>query len=706
MFCHNCGLKLPDGVNFCPSCGTKCMTIEDSSNSLVTIHQIQPQEDIGVTFNILGHDIKFSPNTELYNEIRIPFADYGVEVLQEAGKWANSAMRTIDDIFQTGMPLTVNLIHKALELGVRLLMSRGVDDISISRLSDVCGDRIDPNSFIQYFVQKGSEIEQYAEELAIKRNIARSNRSRWCGGGFGVKGALKGAITAGALNMGAGTIHGIGDFITDAGDRSTITKMKKTAVETTEAHHVYVKGVYNCCIGVFDGVYEVLLDRKILSSVFFDTGKIKAKMENFYTIEQKQLSIEKQNERIAPILLEGIETDPYYILPYVDLYLRFQNCRNQVLKVAEHFHVDYFLCSRIEQHLRRTLEKLKPQSEDTCQSIKKKQELLLRIENDYPGIDLDVHDVKYALAEQYEIKHAENEVLDLKSKIDQAISEGKESYVWELANKGNTYAVYALETYYQTCCGDLIEQHNSTVIRGRIARVEVYAAGGSIAAEYIFYYIMFKAGRCSAARNICALADKGFPAAMAMKGFWATHEQDYCGKASIPEGVRLLELAAEKEDPTALAWLGIFYRAGKCGLPQDLKKAELLLTKAAAYGHPAAIKELGKMRGKNESSGCFITTAVCEHFGKGDECYELNAFRSFRDNWLLLQPDGPQLIQQYYQVAPMIVQKINLNPKRHLIYRQIWTNFLEPCLKYIEQSDFISCKERYIEMVNYYSNFA
>lgn len=45
--------------------------------------------------------------------------------------------------------------------------------------------------------------------------------------------------------------------------------------------------------------------------------------------------------------------------------------------------------------------------------------------------------------------------------------------------------------------------------------------------------------------------------------------------------------------------------------------------------------------------GCYITTAVCEFYGKPDDCYELTEFRKFRDEWLALQPDGELLIKNY-----------------------------------------------------------
>ena len=62
--------------------------------------------------------------------------------------------------------------------------------------------------------------------------------------------------------------------------------------------------------------------------------------------------------------------------------------------------------------------------------------------------------------------------------------------------------------------------------------------------------------------------------------------------------------------------------------------------------------------------GCYITTTICEEFGKPDNCYELTTFRRFRDHWLKQQPDGEMLITRYYDTAPKIVDLINKQPNR------------------------------------------
>lgn len=96
---------------------------------------------------------------------------------------------------------------------------------------------------------------------------------------------------------------------------------------------------------------------------------------------------------------------------------------------------------------------------------------------------------------------------------------------------------------------------------------------------------------------------------------------------------------------------------------------------------------------------CYITTAVCQTFGKPDDCYELNLFRDFRDHYLETSTDGESAIRRYYDVAPTIVKHINKKRNRDEIYRGIWDTYLEPCMRMIERGKNEECRDLYLGMV-------
>lgn len=98
-------------------------------------------------------------------------------------------------------------------------------------------------------------------------------------------------------------------------------------------------------------------------------------------------------------------------------------------------------------------------------------------------------------------------------------------------------------------------------------------------------------------------------------------------------------------------------------------------------------------------NNCYITTAVCRIFGKPDDCYELNLFRRYRDQYLLKRADGEQMVKEYYDLAPSIIKHIDQQKDSLQIYQEIWDRYLQPCMTMIENGQNEECMELYVSMV-------
>ncbi len=96
---------------------------------------------------------------------------------------------------------------------------------------------------------------------------------------------------------------------------------------------------------------------------------------------------------------------------------------------------------------------------------------------------------------------------------------------------------------------------------------------------------------------------------------------------------------------------------------------------------------------------CYITTAVCESLGKEQDCYELRLLKSYRDQYLEKTPEGHALVEEYYDLAPTIVKRIERQPDRKELYQELYQEYLLPCIRSIEAGDPEACRETYQEMV-------
>ena len=94
---------------------------------------------------------------------------------------------------------------------------------------------------------------------------------------------------------------------------------------------------------------------------------------------------------------------------------------------------------------------------------------------------------------------------------------------------------------------------------------------------------------------------------------------------------------------------------------------------------------------------CYLTTACCEYYNKSDNCAELTALRAFRDNVLLKTEEGKKLVEEYYQTAPQIVDKLKeVDDKQN--YTFIYDTILQ-CIKEIENNEYDVAIKTYKQMV-------
>jgi len=105
------------------------------------------------------------------------------------------------------------------------------------------------------------------------------------------------------------------------------------------------------------------------------------------------------------------------------------------------------------------------------------------------------------------------------------------------------------------------------------------------------------------------------------------------------------------------------------------------------------------------AGGCHITKATMNGMGMDDQAVEqsepLNVLRWFRDNVMSATPQGKMLVNQYYMMAPDVVEAVDSRPDAQEVYRHIFGQFIAPAVEAVKSGNIEEALRIYSEGINY-----
>ena len=101
------------------------------------------------------------------------------------------------------------------------------------------------------------------------------------------------------------------------------------------------------------------------------------------------------------------------------------------------------------------------------------------------------------------------------------------------------------------------------------------------------------------------------------------------------------------------------------------------------------------------SSGCFLTTTICNIFGMKDDCYGLNVMRKFRDTVLVNDSRYYPLLAEYEVVGPIISEKMYKDEHGLEVAEYYFEHYIYDIIMNLSiRKDYNEAVEKYVEMVN------
>lgn len=99
-----------------------------------------------------------------------------------------------------------------------------------------------------------------------------------------------------------------------------------------------------------------------------------------------------------------------------------------------------------------------------------------------------------------------------------------------------------------------------------------------------------------------------------------------------------------------------------------------------------------------ESSGCFITTVLCNVLGLPDNHETLNTLRNFRDNILQKDESYKEILQVYDSIGPMVADKIMKDDNREEIALDLYKSSLLPIVEEVNNNNYNRAIKHYLYM--------
>ena len=492
MFCYNCGKELNDDFNLCPYCGADITRYSDETADKAKEYIVEPD----VKFELLGRELFFSPRFLEYNTLRKRFFEKAESLEEEYIKFYKSRKHTFVGLFDEEIPEVVQKVTSAVRFGVDVLMEYGIDDIDDTMLANMVVQSGNIKESLGYIYAKAGEIQRYAENLGDYRDIKKASRGHWEGGGFGVTGAVKGAIVAGAFNIGAGAFHGIGDTLTKASDKAKISGMKQELAIDPRVATCLFDTVYDFSTKVFYCVEKLLIENDLIDEYDFDEAAANARAKNYIARIASQASAENV-EKAIDILCDCIQQAPYSTILYVHLYNLFTGRKSDIHSAAKFFGNERNYKLSLLSADKKIVDSIKTEPEKTVEEIRKKIESYETLARDNPYLNVATY-VKALEKKAIEIEKEaertskaqalEKQIKGKQKELAEMIIAGKENLLWDMAECDDLEAMITLKLYYyklsNPACG---EQY---AVREKMTSLIQRANSGNKFAEYLVAFLM------------------------------------------------------------------------------------------------------------------------------------------------------------------------------------------------------------------------
>lgn len=297
------------------------------------------REKIMKEFDVIGLKLQFSDAIENYAEqyrLYLEIADKIIEQFEEIYNNYGSADTMINKVIED----CGTLLRYQSDIYIKSVVDSGCYDINVEIFLENYLLKIRPYFYVhetyEVIFDQYNEIGKNKQEIEAYRELRKQSRGKFVGGGFGISGAVKGAVGAGALNMVTGLGHSAVNVVGNIGTGIAASRQKRKLYENDKTKNAL-------CVSLRRDMFNIFLANLLMLEerfgMVFDGGTTEDRKKSAAIIENiwKQELSDEEEIRIIENLFQ---LDPYNADLYEYILCVFGDKDSQLEEVASFFGVD------------------------------------------------------------------------------------------------------------------------------------------------------------------------------------------------------------------------------------------------------------------------------------------------------------------------------------------------------------------------------
>jgi hypothetical protein len=298
--CPDCGKDISSRAKACPFCGCPSeyfnLDVQKEENKAAEVKESNNSTDIDDTikFNLCGYSFGYKADAIEYASMLGSYANLAHQAFQALDNQYNKTY-SLGEILSSFSEAGQKTIDTVLDMTIEIFYRYGINLSKEQFLAKYNTKyNMDYPSYYEDVVVKYSKILDAKEQLNAYREQQKAARGRWIGGGFGVSGAIKGAVTAGLMNFGSDMLHSFSDSEKARKDNAMIASQLSALKSDPKTRSSLVNSIINCIMNCFNATMEELyINGKIPANYTLSKEEANAIYENTVKYEEDEIVARK-----------------------------------------------------------------------------------------------------------------------------------------------------------------------------------------------------------------------------------------------------------------------------------------------------------------------------------------------------------------------------------------------------------------------------